>query len=368
MIINYLSKYYDRDRIRTNEVEGMKKVTVIIPIYNQEQYLEHSIMSVLRQSYSNLQIVLVNDGSTDASADIISNYEKKDSRIEIVTKKNGGLVDATLAGIDAATGDYVCFIDPDDYVGPNYIETYMSYMDDTLDFVATGFYYDSSEVVEYKLKQMKVYTTQEIHQYRSTLITDYNKLELSNIFFVSRCNKLYRTDVVKSVAKDFSKYKAVSMGEDSIFTYLLLSHSQCCKCVAEANSYHYNIANINSMTKSQNLKSFFEANKVTYDMFVDLVEQYGDSPMQPLGLYCMQMNTKLHFLSLTDRKIFCDFYKMLKQDAVYNQAVSTFQNMVKRRKDKVQMFFFQLFRSGFCYYYFLQMYYVLKPLVTKWLQ
>lgn len=98
-------------------------ISIIIPIYNVEKYLEKCICSVLNQTYQNLEIILVNDGSTDKSREICEKYRKKDARIRLVNKSNGGLSDARNAGMDAASGDYFYFLDSDDFIEPALIET-----------------------------------------------------------------------------------------------------------------------------------------------------------------------------------------------------------------------------------------------------
>ena len=97
-------------------------VSVIIPIYNVEKYLSECIESVINQTYSDLEIILVNDGSTDNCRDICERYKRKDSRIKLVHKNNGGLSSARNAGIDVANGDYYTFIDSDDYIMSDMIE------------------------------------------------------------------------------------------------------------------------------------------------------------------------------------------------------------------------------------------------------
>lgn len=92
------------------------KISVIIPIYKVEKYLSRCVESVMNQTYRNLEIILVDDGSPDRCGEICDDYAKKDSRITVVHKKNGGLSSARNAGLDVATGDYVGFIDSDDYI------------------------------------------------------------------------------------------------------------------------------------------------------------------------------------------------------------------------------------------------------------
>lgn len=100
----------------------MEKVSVIVPIYNVEDYLEECINSIINQTYKNLEIILVDDGSKDSSGKMCDNYQKKDDRIRVFHKKNGGLSDARNEGIKRATGKYICFVDSDDYIENNYIE------------------------------------------------------------------------------------------------------------------------------------------------------------------------------------------------------------------------------------------------------
>lgn len=98
------------------------EVSIIVPVYNVEKYLLRCIDSILAQTFENIEILLVDDGSTDSSGAMCDEYAQKDSRIRVIHKKNGGLSDARNAGIDSAAGDYLCFIDSDDFVAPNMIQ------------------------------------------------------------------------------------------------------------------------------------------------------------------------------------------------------------------------------------------------------
>lgn len=97
-------------------------ISVIIPIYNMELYLERCMDSVLNNTYHNLEVICVDDGSKDGSLEILRRYAAADSRIVVIAKENGGVSSARNAGLDRMTGEYVCFIDPDDYVHPQYVE------------------------------------------------------------------------------------------------------------------------------------------------------------------------------------------------------------------------------------------------------
>ena len=91
------------------------KVSIIVPVYNVEQYLPRCINSILNQSFSSFELILINDGSTDKSGDICNEYEKKDSRINVIHQENKGVSHARNRGLDLATGDYIGFVDPDEY-------------------------------------------------------------------------------------------------------------------------------------------------------------------------------------------------------------------------------------------------------------
>lgn len=96
------------------------KITVIVPMYNTEEYIERCIRSIMEQTYENLEIIIVNDGSTDKSLDICKKLQKDDDRIVIVNQKNKGVGEARNHGIDVATGDFISFVDSDDTMDKNF--------------------------------------------------------------------------------------------------------------------------------------------------------------------------------------------------------------------------------------------------------
>ena len=106
--------------------ENMNLISVIIPVYNVEKYLEECLRSVIAQTYSHLEIILVNDGSTDSSPEICDAYAQKDSRIKVVHKVNGGLSDARNFGLRRAGGDFIAFVDSDDQLSSHFCEKLLS--------------------------------------------------------------------------------------------------------------------------------------------------------------------------------------------------------------------------------------------------
>lgn len=124
----------------------MAKVSVIIPTYNVEQYLRECLDSIIRQTLQEIEIICVNDGSTDGSLEIINEYAEKDPRIVVITGPNGGYGKAMNKGLDAATGDYVGIVEPDDYIGLTmYEDLYEIAVKHDLDFVKADFYRFSTD-------------------------------------------------------------------------------------------------------------------------------------------------------------------------------------------------------------------------------
>lgn len=116
----------------------MDKISVIVPIYNCEQYLERCIESIRNQTFSNLEIILVNDGSTDASIEICRFYEQLDSRVKVVDKTNGGAAEARNYGLRNATGKYIGFVDSDDYIDAEMYEVLYNNIMENHSVIASG--------------------------------------------------------------------------------------------------------------------------------------------------------------------------------------------------------------------------------------
>jgi glycosyltransferase involved in cell wall biosynthesis len=117
-------------------------VSVIIPVYNVCGYIDECISSICRQSYDDIEIILVDDGSTDGSAEKCNVWLNRDSRVKVIHKTNGGVSSARNAGLDVANGEYVCFLDSDDYIADNLLEVVIPYMDAGYDLV--NFKYSTS--------------------------------------------------------------------------------------------------------------------------------------------------------------------------------------------------------------------------------
>ena len=132
-------------------------VSVIIPVYNVEKYIEECIISICNQDYKNIEIILVDDGSFDNSGEICDRYAKKDDRIKVIHKENNGVSSARNSGLDIAKGDYVCFVDGDDYLESDYVSYLLKLiLDNKVDISISKGIYDTFTPKNNKQDYIKV--------------------------------------------------------------------------------------------------------------------------------------------------------------------------------------------------------------------
>lgn len=167
-------------------------ISVIVPIYNVEKYLEKCINSILDQTFKKYELILVDDGSTDKCGKICDDYSKKYSQIKVIHKKNGGLSDARNAGIVIALGDYITFVDSDDYLDNEYLQNMYEM---AIKFSADLVMCDSQNV--YENKKNTLIKNDNIVSEVITKEQAYKKILLQEGTDVSACRKLYKTKIFK---------------------------------------------------------------------------------------------------------------------------------------------------------------------------
>lgn len=189
-------------------------VSIIVPIYNVEKYLEECIESIISQTYKNIEIILVNDGSTDGSKKIVDEYASKYKFIKVIHKKNGGLSDARNCGIKNSNGEYICFVDSDDIVTNDYIETmYYNIKNYNTCIAACGMcnFYEDGKKQEICFKNIKqLYVGEDAHKY----------LNIMGYFNVSSCNKLYKKELFDNI-----EFPVGKKSEDWYIMYKLLDYA-----------------------------------------------------------------------------------------------------------------------------------------------
>ena len=228
-----------------------KKVSVIIPIYNAAQYLHKCLKSVISQTYKNLDIILIDDGSLDDSYDIAKEYQEKDSRIRLFTQTNIGLIATRKRGIELAEGEIVGFVDSDDWIEPIMYERLVQCMEENeCDLVSSGIYRDyadGSRKEWYDLYPEGVYVNLESAIYPS-MLHDFKKNEMG--LKCTLVNKLYRRQILQDIYGEIDT--RVFYGEDALTIY-----PYCLRCkriyILNEAYYHYYIRN-NSMCREANEK------------------------------------------------------------------------------------------------------------------
>lgn len=193
------------------------KISVIVPIYNVEKYLCECVESLIHQSYSDLEIILINDGSTDNCGALCDGYADKDDRIVVIHQENAGAGAAKNAGLNAATGDYIGFADSDDVVKKDMFKTLLNNMTDDIDIVQCSF--------------SQVYTNGVAEQ--STCVGDYTAADFllqllqdwrNNVFW----NKLFKAKLLKNV-----RFPVGRTIDDEFFTYKAIGNAKNIKVIPQ---------------------------------------------------------------------------------------------------------------------------------------
>ena len=189
------------------------KITVIVPVYNVENYLRKCLDSIITQTYKNIEIIVVNDGSTDASGQICQEYAQKDNRIIYIEKENGGLSDARNVGLDKMTGSYVTFIDSDDWIEQDYIETLYKKIVEYQADIAVGNYYSYNEDEEtYYFHIYGDSYYEKIYDNISIFENLYESQEMKSFALISAWGKLYKAKLF-----DYLRFEKGKLGEDGYF-------------------------------------------------------------------------------------------------------------------------------------------------------
>ena len=202
-------------------------ISVIIPVYNVEQYLDRCVASVVKQTYKNLEIILVDDGSPDNCPAICDKWATKDNRIIVIHKENEGVSLARNSALDIAKGDYVCFVDSDDYVEKDFVS-------DLLDGITKN---DADISICGLFNQDKSIKSNSLAQISSKEA----KLMLFNIIdypYVEGyvCNKMYKMDIIQNNSLRFDA--SLKMCEDTLFNYLYFDFTNNV-CIIPNAKYHY---------------------------------------------------------------------------------------------------------------------------------
>lgn len=279
------------------------KVSCIVPLFNCQDFAIECIESIICQSYTDLEIILVDDGSTDRTSSICDDFSSKDRRVVVIHKINGGLSSARNAGVSAATGDYLCFVDGDDSVHPDYVSVLVKeVMENNAGVVSCGFHHVFNGQ---NLVYRKEWEVPSKVVYQATVYLQ--KMLMSDISCVV-WNKIYKAEICKLI-----NFKEGRLNEDYLYNYyygkLLIDKGLLAVCVP--NKLYYYRKNGNGITHAR-LQALLE------DQVININEIVTDAISVSEGIYGAACDEQaklygriLHFLSVhgNDSSILLSYHK-----------------------------------------------------------
>lgn len=259
-------------------------ISIIVPIYNVENYLQECIESLLIQTYRNLEILLIDDGSTDLSGNICDEYANRDSRISIVHKENGGLSDARNAGLKAASGEYYMFIDSDDYISQNLVEKmYLSVIQNNCDIAICNM-----------IRVFEDGTTEPFYQPGHNVDVLLGDKRFDTLNQPSVCNKLFRSELFNDLFFPKGKFY-----EDT-FVYHVLAYRARNIVLTGEDGYWYRSRKDSILGQPKYTDRYFDFVEAVWQRVNFLlnhnVQPYADEAC--LSLYVAYSNAK-HFIVKT---------------------------------------------------------------------
>ena len=248
-------------------MKNLPVISIVIPVYNVEQYLEECMKSILHQTYSKLDIVLVDDGSNDTSPEMCDEYAREDSRVQVVHKANGGLVSAWMAGVEISKGEYLVFVDSDDWVELNMIEELVKYTSGNKHEIICSNY-----IIEKKNKSIYVKQSMEPGIYARKDIVEKIHPDIMGVenrrIHCSRCMKLFSKELILENIK-YAK-KEIKMGEDMNITFSAILDAERIVVTEEGFYYHYRLVESSMIHKYD--PKLYDNNKFLYKTLREIVE------------------------------------------------------------------------------------------------
>ena len=239
----------------------MDLISIIVPIYNAEKYIDDCIKSILNQTYSRFELILIDDGSSDRSLEICNNWKRKDERIHVYSQKNGGASAARNFGLKVMQGDYVVFVDSDDWVSPKYIE----------------FLYKSIKLDDYDIVQCNLKATfdrdEKIdvdHNFEINKIREITKIQALNyrVYKVSVWAKIYKKDIF-----DNFRFREGAIYEDDASYYIFIYRAKKI-AILEETLYYYYMSDNSVMRNDKSLDlAFIDIYKERIEFFIEKDEK-----------------------------------------------------------------------------------------------
>lgn len=248
-------------------------ISVIVPVYRSQEYLERCVNSLLAQTCSDLEIILVDDGSDDGCPEMCDSYAQRDARVRVIHKENGGLVSAWQAGVREAAGRFLCFVDSDDWVEPEMLENMAACLSDTgqekKEIICCNFWIERPDRRSEHYHGLKpgVYEGERLeHEVKEALLGYENRM-----ISMSRCMKLFSRRLIE----DNMKYcdPEITMGEDVNITLPALLDCDRVVIMEGALYYHY-FYHMKSMVHSYDAR-MYQGIRTLYRVICDIFERKG---------------------------------------------------------------------------------------------
>ncbi|GAA0178406.1 hypothetical protein SH2C18_14690 [Clostridium sediminicola] len=297
------------------------KVSIIIPIYKAEKYLQRCLDSILKQTYKDLEIILVDDGSPDSCPVICDNYKKKDDRIKVIHSENYGQSIARNKGIELVSGKYICFVDADDVLVEDSIERLISIAEKGRYDIVSGNYFRVDKEIKVSRNS---YTSGEIDRYGcKEFKRRYNLFKTSSSFGYV-WGKLYRTSFINKHKLRFDSAKNVFM-EDSLFNLKAFSFNPKYYVLNEPVYYYY-IYDLSTSNKNEDITIKVLDMIYDYECFLNVEDKYEENIdlFVPLvaRVFCWAVIKKIH----TDGISLKNIHKTITEFANYEPIKKLFSH------------------------------------------
>ena len=223
-----------------HKIDNIPTVSVLVPLYNQERYIDACLSSICNQTYKNLEIIIVNDGSTDRSPDMAKEWASRDNRIKVVDKQNEGLTYARRDGYRVATGDYIAFVDSDDMLTPRAIEILVHHMlDKNVDLVLGGIVRKLG-FLKKRIRNHGIFPVNQVVRQPELFDKYYIGFFGKSCFTVSMWGRLFKKSIIDKALSETELFSSEIrfMGEDEHFNVMIFPYLNSMYMTDEAVYYY----------------------------------------------------------------------------------------------------------------------------------
>lgn len=305
-----------------------KLISVIVPVYNVEEYLVRCVDSIINQTYDNLEIILVDDGSTDMSGAMCDSFAEQDDRIKVIHKKNGGLSDARNAGLEIVTGDYIGYIDSDDWAEPDMFEMMITNCEK----------YDSDVAVCRYSCVFKDFTSNEstdliLKMTRDEALETYICENTERPIYNSVWSKLFKRELVKDY-----RFPVGKKSEDIMYTTKAFCNMNSCVYIGKA-LYNYVCDREGSIMAVKNGKHMLEDELPFFREGVEYIREHVSEEMGDKAFYHYCKRIMLYFLDYMRQpggKVYAKALSDILQEE-RQEIILVYEEPFVRRGDRVRM-------------------------------